>query len=58
MAPQTPVATAICIKSSCDAKFGASTEGKPKVFFKNFYVNTTTGEKSGDVLAEGKLSNV
>ena len=38
-----------------DNKCGAPTTGNPKVFFKYFYVNTATGEKSGDVLMEGKL---
>jgi len=28
----------------------------PKVFFRYFYVNTTTGEKSGEVLLDGKLA--
>jgi hypothetical protein len=27
----------------------------PKVFLKYFYVNTATGEKSGDVFASAKL---
>jgi len=40
MGPQTPVTTAIDIKASYDAKYGAPTEGKPKVFFKYFYENT------------------
>lgn len=31
--------------------------GSPKVFFKYFYVNTATGEKSGDVLAQAKLTS-
>jgi len=44
------------IKADYDAKYGAPTAAKPKVFFKYFYVNTTTGEKSGDVLLEGKLA--
>ena len=30
--------------------------GSPKVFFKYFYINTATGEKSGEVLAQAKLS--
>ena len=34
-----------------DNKYGAPSEGKPKVFVKYFYVNTATGEKSGDMLA-------
>ena len=54
--PYTPVATAIDIKAKYDAKCGAPSAGLPKVFFKYFYVNTTTGEKSGDVLVQGKLA--
>ena len=54
--PYTPVATAIDIKSAYDNKCGAPSAGSPKVFFKYFYVNTATGEKSGDVLAQAKLS--
>ena len=38
-----------------EAKCGAPTAGNPKVFFKYFYVNTATGEKSGEVLVQGKL---
>ena len=29
---------------------------RPKIFFKNLFVNTVTGEKSADVLAQAKLS--
>ena len=54
--PFTPVTTAINIKAKYDAKCGAPNAGNPKVFFKYFYVNTATGEKSGDVLAQAKLS--
>ncbi len=54
--PYTPVTTAIDIKSAYDNKCGVPSAGAPKVFFKHFYVNTTTGEKSGDVLVEGKLA--
>ena len=54
--PQTPVTTALDIKSAYDAKYGAASAAKPKVFFKYFYVNTSTGEKSGDVLLEGKFA--
>ena len=56
-APYTPVATAIDIKAKYDAKCGAPSAGSPKVFFKYFYVNTATGEKSGDVLAQAKLAS-
>ena len=31
--------------------------GNPKVFFKYFFVDTTTGEKSGDMLAVAKFSS-
>ena len=55
--PYTPVATAIDIKAKYDAKNGAPTAGNPKVFFKYFYVNTATGEKSGDVLVQAKLAS-
>jgi len=55
--PLTPVSTAIDIKSDYDNKCGAPNAGNPKVFFKYFYVNTATGEKSGEVLAQVKLSD-
>ena len=54
--PYTPVTTAIDIKAKYDAKCGAPTAGAPKVFFKYFYVNTATGEKSGEVMAQAKLA--
>ena len=54
--PYTPVATAIDIKSAYDAKCGAPSAGAPKVFFKYFYVNTATGEKSGEKMASAVLS--
>lgn len=54
--PSTPVATAVDIKTKYDAKCGTPSAGSPKVFFKYFYVNTATGEKSGEVLAQAKLS--
>ena len=49
--PYTPVTTAINIKAKYDAKNGAPSLGYPKVFFKYFYVNTVTGEKSGEKMA-------
>lgn len=51
--PMPPVATAIDIKAKYDGKYGAPYAGNPKVFFKYFYVNTVTDEKSGDVLVQG-----
>lgn len=55
--PMTPVTTAIDIKAKYEAKNGAVSAGLPKVFFKYFYVNTATGEKSGDVLLQGKFAS-
>ncbi len=56
IAPQTPVSTAIALKSSYDAKYGAPSSGLPKVFLRYFYVNTATGQKSGEMLAEAHLT--
>lgn len=53
--PKTPVTTAIALKTDYDAKYGAPSEGAPKVFVKYFYVNTATGEKSGEMLALAKF---
>ena len=53
--PCTPVITAIDIKAKYEAKYGAVGAGNPKVFFKYFYVNTATGEKSGEMLALAKF---
>ena len=55
--PITPVATAIDIKAKYDAKCGAPSTGFPKVFFKYFYINTATGEKSAEMLVSAVLSN-
>ena len=54
-APVTPSTDAIDLKSSYEAKCGTPSAGDPKVFFKYFFVNTATGEKSGEILAQGKL---
>ena len=50
IAPQAPVTTAISLKSAYDQKYGTPSTGAPKVFVKYFYVNTATGEKSGEML--------
>lgn len=47
----------IDIKAKYDAKYGAPSAGAPKVFFKYFFVNTVTGEKSGEKMASAVLSN-
>ncbi len=54
--PVTPTDTAINIKTGYDAKYGAPSAGAPKVFFKYFFVNVFTGEKSGEMLASAELS--
>ena len=51
----TPVTSAIDIKDDYDKKNGTPTAGKPKVFFRYFYINTATGEKSADMFASAKL---
>jgi hypothetical protein len=43
------------IKADYEAVHGAVSAGAPKVFLKYFYVNTVTGEKSGDMYASAKL---
>ena len=43
------------IKADYEAVHGAVSAGAPKVFLKYFYVNTVTGEKSGDVFVSAKL---
>ena len=54
--PETPSTTAVDIKDDYEAKYGAVGAGNPKVFFKYFFVNTATGEKSGDMLAVAKFA--
>lgn len=55
-APVAPVDTVIDIKAAYDAKYGAPSAAAPKVFFKWFYVNTATGEKSGEMMASVSLA--
>lgn len=55
-APYTLVSTAIDLKAAYDAENGAPTTAAPKFFFKWFYVNTTTGEKSGEMKGYAKLA--
>ena len=47
----------IDIKPKYDAKYGAPSAGAPRVFFKYFFVNTVTGEKSGEKMVSAVLSN-
>ena len=45
-AEEEPTADAIDIKSAYESKHGALGAGAPKVFFRYFYVNSSTGETS------------
>ena len=56
-APLTVTVEDIDIKAKYDAKYGAPSAGAPKVFFKYFFVNTVTGEKSGEKMVSAVLSN-
>ena len=48
--PLNPMAQAINLMPSYTSKFGTLNESKPKVFLRYFYVNPSTGEKSGEQL--------
>ena len=48
--PFTPGVGAVNLLQQYAAKFGMPNAGKPKVFLRYFYVNPTTGEKSGEQL--------
>ena len=47
----TPSTTAVDIAADYTAKHGAPSAAAPKIFFRYYLVNTTTGEKSGTMLA-------
>ena len=51
---EEPTADAIDIRADYVAKHGAPNEGAPKIFFRYYFVNSGTGEKSGTMLAEAK----
>ena len=53
--PYAITTSEIDLKGAYDAKCGAPSIGAPKVFMKYFFVNTQTGEKSGEMLASVKL---
>ena len=46
--------TAINIAADYVAKHGAPSAAAPKIFFRYYFVNSSTGEKSGTILAECK----
>ena len=48
--PINPTAEAINLMQQYQTKFGTLNESKPKVFLRYFYVNPSTGEKSGEQL--------
>ena len=43
-------------KSTYGIKRGESSVGSPKVFFKYFYVDTATEEKSGEMMSSAELA--
>lgn len=53
---EEPDANAVDIKSDYESKNGALSAAAPKVFFRYFYVNSATGEKSQTMLAEAKYT--
>ena len=53
--PRTIVEEAINIKADYEAVHGAVTTAAPKVFLRYFFVNTKTGEKSGEMLGQISL---
>ncbi len=53
--PRAIVDEMIDLKTDYEAVHGAVTEASPKVFLKYFFVNSKTGEKSGEMLASVKL---
>ena len=48
-------AAEIDIKAAYETKNGVPTAAAPKVFMKYFFVNTKTGEKSGEMMAIARL---
>lgn len=53
---EEPDDSAIDIKAEYEAKNGAVTGAAPRVFFRYFFVNTATGEKSAVMMTEAKLA--
>ena len=49
---EEPTAAAVDIRADYVAKNGAPSAAAPKIFFRYYYVNSSTGEKSGVMLAE------
>ena len=53
---EEPTAVAIDIRADYVAKNGTPNAAAPKIFFRYYYVNSSTGEKSGTMLTEVKLA--
>ena len=51
---EEPTAAAVDIRADYVAKNGNPNAAAPKIFFRYYYVNSSTGEKSGTMLAECK----
>ena len=51
---EEPDTTAVNIRADYVAKHGAPSAAAPKIFFRYYFVNSSTGEKSGTMLAECK----
>ena len=51
---EEPTAAAVDIRADYVAKYGAPSAATPKIFFRYYYVNSGTGEKSGTMLAAVK----
>ena len=47
-----PLVPGIDIRSDYVAKYGTPSAVAPNIFFRYYYVNSSTGEKSGVMLAE------
>lgn len=54
--PKEAVSEEYDLKVDYDARHGAPNEAAPKVFMKWFFVDTTTGEVSGEQMAVAKLT--
>ena len=51
---EEPTDAAVDIRLDYVAKYGAPSAAAPKIFFRYYFVNSSTGEKSGTMLAEVK----
>lgn len=55
-APKEAVSEEYDIKADYESKHGAVTTAAPKVFLKWFFVDTVTGEKSGEMMASATMT--